>query len=79
MITNFASGKVVEFLFNGRGYSGEVLENGFIKFLISQKSEEQAYIGATKLFNYVVKKEEIPKSELMPIDIITRENLKYYQ
>jgi len=31
LINNYVSGKVVGFLFNGRGYSGEILENGFIK------------------------------------------------
>ena len=33
----------------------------------------------TKLFNHVVKKASIPKCEMMPIDIITKENLKYYR
>jgi LacI family transcriptional regulator len=55
------------------------LERDYIDFLISQKPEEQAFRGLTSLFHLVAFNREPEKRQLMPIDIITRENLKYYK
>jgi len=55
------------------------LKEGGIDFLISQKPEEQAFRGLKSLFNLVVFNREPEGKQWLPIDIITRENLLYYQ
>jgi len=55
------------------------LQKGMIDFLISQRSEMQGYTSIYKLYKKVVLKESIESQVLMPLDIITQENLKYYQ
>jgi LacI family transcriptional regulator len=50
-----------------------------IDFLISQKPEEQAFRGLSSLFYLVAFHREPEARQMMPIDIITRENLNYYQ
>ena len=57
----------------------EYLERDRINFLLSQKPGEQAYLGLTSLFNLVVFNQEPEKKQWLPIDIITRDNLPYYQ
>jgi LacI family transcriptional regulator len=59
--------------------SVEYLKRDYIDFLISQKPEEQAFKGLTSLFNLVAFHREPKRVQFMPIDIITRENLRYYQ
>lgn len=58
--------------------SVDFLRRDFIDFLISQRPEEQAFRGVSSLFNLVAFNRELPERQLMPIDIITRENLIYY-
>ncbi len=90
-VTNSRVYKVAEFLerrgsMNVRlvGYdllpeSTDYLKRDYINFLISQKPEEQAYRGLSSLF-YLVAFNRVPEPyQLLPIDIITRENLHYYQ
>jgi len=55
------------------------LKRDLIDFLISQKPEEQAFLGLKSLFNLVVFNREAETKQWLPIDIITRENLPYYQ
>jgi LacI family transcriptional regulator len=55
------------------------LKQGRIDFLLSQKPEEQAFLGLTSLFNLVVFNREPEAKQWIPIDIITRENLPFYQ
>jgi len=55
------------------------LEKEVINFLINQKPVEQAYRALTTLFNKVVLKKDVPNEILLPIDIVTKENLKYYE
>ncbi len=57
----------------------EYLKRDYIDFLISQKPEEQAFRGLSTLFNLVVFNREPEEKQLLPIDIITRENLLYYK
>ncbi len=57
----------------------EYLKRDYIDFLISQKPEEQAFRGITTLFNLVAFNREPDQRQMLPIDIITRENLTYYQ
>jgi len=57
----------------------EFLKQDGIDFLLSQKPEEQAFQGLNSLLNLVVFNREPAKRQWLPIDIITRENLAYYQ
>ena len=57
----------------------EYLKRDYIDFLISQKPEEQAFRGLHSLFYLVAFNRAPEERQLMPIDIITRENLTYYQ
>ena len=55
------------------------LKLDLIDFLISQKPEEQAFRGLSSLFYLVAFQREPEAKQMLPIDIITRENLNYYQ
>jgi LacI family transcriptional regulator len=89
-VTNSRVYKVAEFLagqglMNVRlvGYdllpeSIAFLQRDYIDFLISQKPEEQAYLGLNSLFYLVAFSRKPAEKHMLPIDIITRENLKYY-
>lgn len=55
------------------------LKEGLIDFLICQKPEVQGYQGIYTLYKHVVLKEEVEKKVMMPIDIVTKENIDYYQ
>jgi LacI family transcriptional regulator len=55
------------------------LEKGMIDFLICEKPEEQGYRGIITLFQHLVFSKEMEKTYLMPIDIITRHNYRYYR
>ncbi len=54
------------------------LKEGIIDFLISQKPEHQGYQGIYTLYRSTVLKEKVNKKNIMPIDIVTKENIKYY-
>ena len=56
----------------------DYLNREYIDFLISQSPEEQAFIGLKTLFNAVVMKQDVLKENLLPIDILTKENIQYY-
>ncbi len=56
----------------------DYLNREYIDFLISQSPEDQSYIGLKNLFNMVVMKQEVLADVLLPIDILTKENVKYY-
>ncbi len=56
----------------------EALKNGVITFLISQRSAEQAHKGILTLFNLVVLNKRVEKVQYMPIEIITKENIDFY-
>lgn len=55
-----------------------LLKDSTIDFLISQKPVEQGYKGIMSLFQYIILKKDIEKKQYLPIDIITKENIKYY-
>ncbi len=55
------------------------LQKGTIDFLICHKPKEQAYRGINTLFQYLVSDVNIEKINLMPIDIITKENARFYK
>jgi len=55
------------------------LENGKIDFIISQKPVDQGYIGLSILIQYLFfRKEPSTKNFYIPIEIVTKENMKYY-
>jgi LacI family transcriptional regulator len=56
-----------------------LLSEGHIDFIISQKTREQGYQGIYTLFRHLVLKEQCAREVLMPIEIVTDENLLYYQ
>lgn len=54
------------------------LQNGEIDFLIHQKPKRQAYLGVGYLAEYFLFGKPIPEQSLLPIDIITPENVRYH-
>ena len=54
------------------------VENNIIDFLISQRPVEQGYRGIMTLFNHVVLNKRVKKEQHLPIDIITKENYRFY-
>ena len=86
--THYAAEYIKEFCGNKKiyvvGYDPteeniKFLKEGFIDFLISQKAEMQGYKGIYALYRSVVLQEPFEKYVMMPLDIITNENLIYYQ
>lgn len=55
------------------------LDKGMIDFLICQKPVDQAYSGVMALYKHLVLSVPVEKINYSPIDIITRENYKYYR
>lgn len=56
------------------------LDAGIIDFLICQKPVEQGYQALLTLHQYFINESEsVEKMQLMPIDIITKENYKFYK
>jgi LacI family transcriptional regulator len=55
------------------------LKQDRIDFLLSQNPEEQAFLGLKSLYNLLVFNREPKATQWLPIDIITSENLAYYQ
>ncbi len=54
------------------------VKRGGIDFLISQRSDEQAYRGIMRLYRHVLLDEPVEKETFVPIDIVTAENADYY-
>jgi LacI family transcriptional regulator len=54
------------------------LKDGTIDFLISQRPEEQGYRGIISLFNHLIMKKKVNELQYIPIDILTKENIDYY-
>lgn len=52
--------------------------NGTVDFLISQSPEIQGYQGIYALYRHCVLKEKPPKETILPIDIVTKENIDYF-
>lgn len=57
----------------------DYLKQGIIDFLICEKPQEQGYRGIMTLFQHLVFSNSIEKKYLMPIDIVTRENYRFYR
>lgn len=54
------------------------LKSGMARFLISQRPEEQAYLGIRRLFEYLAQIKVPGKFEYLPVDIATSENVDYF-
>lgn len=52
--------------------------DGVINFLINQNPKRQAFLGVSYLVNYLLFKKQPPVTELFPLEVITRENIKSY-
>jgi LacI family transcriptional regulator len=55
------------------------LKSGVIDFLISQRPALQGYQGVYSLYRHVILKESVEPKVIVPMDILTQENLEYYQ
>jgi LacI family transcriptional regulator len=53
-------------------------ENRIINFLINQNPKRQAFLGINHLVGHLILKKEAPSSDLLPLEIISRENLDSY-
>lgn len=56
----------------------DYLESGHITHLIAQRPEVQGFNCIRALFRYLVLKEKVDQINYMPIDILMKENIKYY-
>jgi LacI family transcriptional regulator len=59
--------------------NARLMREGVIDFLISQQSERQGYEGIYALYRHVVLKMPVAGKIMMQLDIVTRENMDYYQ
>lgn len=57
----------------------DFLNRGIIDFLVCEKPQEQAYRGIKALYRYLMFEERQEKEYFMPIDIIHRENQRFYR
>jgi len=57
----------------------EYLEKNVIDFLICQHPEEQGYQSVETLFRYLIQKDKVRAENYTAIDIITKENYKFYK
>ena len=55
------------------------LEEGGIDFIISQRPEMQGYEGIYALYRHVVLRDRVKSRITVPLDILTKENIRYYQ
>jgi len=56
----------------------EFLKKGYIDFIISQRPEEQGYRGIMTLYNHLLLNKEVEPLQYLPIDILTKENIEFY-
>jgi LacI family transcriptional regulator len=61
------------------GKNQKYLEAGMIDFLISQRPGMQGYEGIRTLYRHVILGERVKRSITMPLDILTKDNFKYYE
>jgi len=57
----------------------EHLKSGVIDFVISQRPALQGYHGIYSLYRHVILKESVEEKVIVPMDILTQENVDYYQ
>jgi LacI family transcriptional regulator len=54
------------------------MKKGVVDFLINQNPKRQALLGINHLVGYLVLKKDAPPQELLPLEIISKENLDSY-
>jgi LacI family transcriptional regulator len=54
------------------------LQKGIVSFLIHQNPKRQALLGINHLVGHLILKKEAPPEELLPLEIISPENVKSY-
>ena len=54
------------------------MKKGIINFLINQNPKRQAFMGINHLVGHLILHKTAPVRELLPLEIITRENLESY-
>ena len=54
------------------------LQENKIDFLINQNPNEQGYIGVMSIFKYLILKQKVEQIQHLPLDIVVKENVKYY-
>lgn len=54
------------------------IDKGVIDFLICQRPKQQGYQAVNKLFEHLVLRKEVEKEILIPLDVLTSKNYKYY-
>lgn len=55
------------------------LQDGAIDFIISQRPENQGFQAVSTLYKHVVLRQTVEHKIVIPMDIITKENVYYYQ
>ena len=55
------------------------LEAEKIDFLINQNPTKQGYLGILNFMNYFILGKKLPKIQHLPLDIVVKENMHYYQ
>ena len=56
----------------------QYLKSGTIDFIINQNPKRQAFLGINYLADHLVFKKQTPPEDLLPLEVITRENLESY-
>lgn len=89
-VTNASVHRVADYLSRmDRGYialigydlipeNRQFVEKGVINFLISQRPEVQGYLGIQTIFRVLSGQGKPPGIQIMPLDILTMENIRYY-
>jgi LacI family transcriptional regulator len=54
------------------------MKKGVINFLINQNPKRQAFLGINHLVGYLILRKEAPSNDLLPLEIISKENLDSY-
>ena len=49
-----------------------------IHFLINQNPHKQGFFGIMNLFNYLILKKKIKPLQMLPLDVVMKENVQYY-
>lgn len=57
----------------------QYLKEGMIDVLIGQQSKAQGYNAVMLMFNYLFKKVEVDGTHYLPIDILNRQNIDFYE
>jgi len=54
------------------------LHEDSIHFLINQNPQKQGFLGIMNLFNHLFLKKEIKHIQMLPLDVVMKENVEYY-